>query len=198
MKKYIYISALSLSLVGMMSSCDLDAPSKSTLDSQTVFSTYDLAEQAVMGIHQSFGETNSYRGRFLPYYGLNTDIEHINGDDGTKGDDKYLLCRYDAQVNSSQMNTDNNAYAKFFEAVERANQGVAGLRAYGNVNSNSDMAQLLGELLTLRAVVYLDLLNQSPQRPCTCHVPIATKSTNSFLPIFSKRRTTVHGLTRAQ
>jgi hypothetical protein len=123
-----------------------------------VFSTYDLAEQAVMGIHQSFGETNSYRGRFLPYYGLNTDIEHINGDDGTKGDDKYLLCRYDAQVNSSQMNTDNNAYAKFFEAVERANQGVAGLRAYGNVNSNSDMAQLLGELLTLRAVVYLDLI----------------------------------------
>jgi hypothetical protein len=158
MKKFIYISALSLSLVGLMSSCDLDSPTKSDLDSQTVFSTYDLAEKAVMAIHQSFGETNSYRGRFLPYYGLNTDIEHINGDDNTKGDDKYLLCRYETAANNSQMNTDNNAYAKFFEAVERANQGIVGLRSYGNVESNSDMAQLLGELLTLRAVVYLDLL----------------------------------------
>lgn len=157
MKKYIYLSALSLSLMGL-SSCDLDSPSKSSLDAQTVFSIYDLAEQAVMGIHQSFGETNSYRGRYLPYYGLNTDIEWINGTDATNGADKYLLCWYQPQANSSTMNTDNNAYAKFFEAIERANQGITAIRTYGNIDNDADMGQLYGELLTLRAVVYLDLL----------------------------------------
>ena len=74
MKKIVYISLLSLSLTGLMSSCDLDAPSQSALDSSVIFSTPSLAEAAVMGIHQSFGETNSYRGRFLPYYGIISDV----------------------------------------------------------------------------------------------------------------------------
>ena len=50
-----------------LASCDMDAPSISSLDASSVFSTYSLAEAEVMSIHVSFGETNSYRGRFLPY-----------------------------------------------------------------------------------------------------------------------------------
>jgi hypothetical protein len=119
-----------------------------------------MAEAAVMGIHQSFGETNSYRGRFLPYYGINSDIEWINGMDPTKINDggKFDLCTYTATAANSQMNTDNNAYAKFYEGIERANKAIEGLRTYGNISTNSDMAQLLGEALTLRAVLYLDLI----------------------------------------
>lgn len=37
MKKIVYISLLSLSLTGLMSSCDLDAPSQSALDSSVIF-----------------------------------------------------------------------------------------------------------------------------------------------------------------
>ena len=77
MKKYIYSIILSLIIIGFVS-CDMDAPSQSAAESPVVFSSYALAEGAVMGIHQSFGETNSYRGRFLPYYGINSDIEWIN------------------------------------------------------------------------------------------------------------------------
>lgn len=160
MKKIVYISLLSLSLAGLMSSCDLEAPSQSALDSSVIFSTPSLAEAAVMGIHQSFGETNSYRGRFLPYYGINSDVEWINNMEATKMPDagKYDLCTYAATATNTQMNTTNNAYAKFYEGIERANQAIVGLRAYGNVESNPTMAQLLGEALTLRAVLYLDLV----------------------------------------
>lgn len=160
MKRYIYISLFSVSLIGLVSSCDLEAPSKSSMDSSVIFSTPSLAEGAVMGIHQSFGETNSYRGRYLPYYGLNSDVEWINGMDPTKMPDagKYDLCTYASTATNTQMNTTNNAYAKFYEGIERANQAIVGLRAYGDVENNSTMAQLLGEALTLRAVLYLDLV----------------------------------------
>lgn len=142
MKKLFYISLLSMSMVGGLTSCDLDSPSKSSLDSQVIFSTPSLAEAAVMGIHQSFGETNSYRGRFIPYYGLNTDLEWINGMDITKMPDggKYDLGSYAATAVNSQMNNTTNAYAKFYEGIERANQAIAGLRAYGNVENNAELA----------------------------------------------------------
>lgn len=160
MKRYIYISLFSVALMGLVSSCDLEAPSKSSMDSSVIFSTPSLAEGAVMGIHQSFGETNSYRGRYLPYYGINSDVEWINGMDPTKMPDagKYDLCTYASTATNTQMNTTNNAYAKFYEGIERANQAIVGLRAYGDVENNSTMAQLLGEALTLRAVLYLDLV----------------------------------------
>ena len=79
MKNYIKLSIMSLSLAGLMTSCDMDAPTQSTLDESSVFSQYSLAESEIMSIHVSFGETNSYRGRFLPYYGLNTDLETGSG-----------------------------------------------------------------------------------------------------------------------
>lgn len=56
------------------------------------------------------------------------------------------------------MNTDNNAYAMFYEGIERANLAIQGIRKYGNIENNRDMAQLLGEALTLRALIYNDLI----------------------------------------
>ena len=160
MKKLFYIPLLALSLTGGMASCDMEAPSQSSMDASLIFSQYAMAEAAVMGIHQSFGETNSYRGRYLPFYGINSDVEWINGleasgiNDGGKND----LATYNAQASNSQMNTDNNAYAKFYEGIERANKAIEGIRSYGNYENDPDMAHLLGEALTLRAVIYLDLI----------------------------------------
>lgn len=156
---YIKLSILSLSIAGMVTSCDMDAPTQSSLDGSSVFSIYSLAEAEVMSIHQSFGETNSYRGRFLPFYGVDTDVEWINGIIKSKEtDQKYSLGNYNTLSSNTQMNTENNAYAKFYEGIERANLAIQGLRQYGNVESNKDMAQLLGEALTLRAVIYNDLI----------------------------------------
>lgn len=158
MKNYIKLSIMALSLVGM-SSCDMESPSISSLDESSVFSTYSLAEAEIMSIHVSFGETNSYRGRFLPYYGINSDIEWINTPTyAERLTDKYALANYDTQPGNGQMNTNNNAYAKFYEGIERANLAIVGLRKYGDIENKPDMAQLLGEALTLRAVIYNDLV----------------------------------------
>jgi hypothetical protein len=73
-------------------------------------------------------------------------------------DDKAKLSNYDANVNNGQMNTADNAWAKFYEGIERANLAIRGIRTYGKVESNPQMAQILGEILTLRAVLYNDLI----------------------------------------
>ena len=149
-----------MALVAGMTSCDMDAPTQSTLDGSSVYSVYSLAEAEVMSIHVSFGETNSYRGRFLPYYGVSTDVEVPSGTApsfASKNDDKQNLLNYSTSESNGQMNTDNNAYAKFYEGIERANLAIEGIRQYGKIESNPNMAQLLGEALTLRAVIYTDL-----------------------------------------
>ena len=149
-------------LLGLFISCDelgdsLDVPAESTMDASVIFSSIDLAKQAVDGIKIPFGETNSYRGRFLPWYGMNTDSEWYNSSESTT-DDKPELCTYDAKPNNSQMNSANNAWAMMYQGIERANLCIQGLRTYGNPVPDSEMGYLLGEALTLRAVYYADLL----------------------------------------
>lgn len=148
-----------LTLAAGLNSCKdvLEAPTKSSLDESVIFSTPSLAEGAVAGVIQSFAETNSYRGRYLVNYGLNTDTEVYNSLKNTTNE-QARLSNYNTNVNNTQMNTDNNAWAKFYEGIERANLAIRGLKTYGNVQQNAELAQLLGEMLTLRAVVYNDLL----------------------------------------
>lgn len=186
MNKYIKTSFMAMSLAAVVSSCDMDAPTISTLDETSVFSTYSLAEAEVMSIHISFGETNSYRGRFLPYYGLNTDLETGSGTYPSLKDqatDKQGLWNYSTLSTNGQMNTDNNAYAKFYEGIERANLAIEGIRKHGNIEANADMRHLLGEALTLRAVVYNDLVKAwgdvparfEPNNPSNVYMPRSNK-----------------------
>ncbi|GAB6008219.1 RagB/SusD family nutrient uptake outer membrane protein [Dysgonomonas reticulitermitis] len=162
MKKNIYKSILALLFASAFSSCDLDAPTQSATDESVLYSNYALAEPAIIGICNSFAEVNSYRGRFLPYYGINSDVEWINNmpinGAGLADNGKYELAGYAARPENTQMNTPDNAWASFYGGIERANLCIRGLRAYGNVANDPGMAQLLGEALTLRAVLYLDLV----------------------------------------
>ena len=179
MKNQIKLAILSMSLVGL-ASCDMDAPSISTLDESSVFATYSLAESEVMSIHVSFGEQNSYRGRFLPYYGVNSDVEWGNAPSyADRTSDKQSLWNYSTQAGNLQMNTDNNAYAKFYEGIERANLAIKGIRQYGNIENNADMRHLLGEALTLRAVIYNDLLKAWGDVPARFE---PNNSENMYLP----------------
>ena len=177
MKRIINICMIVVSLGVFITSCDLDAPSKSAAEGSVVLSIEALAEGAVMGIHQSFGETNSYRGRFLPYYGINSDVEWINGINPTQLNDggKYEISTYATTPGNTQMNTDNNAWAKFYEGIERANKAIEGLRDFGDVEENPRMAQLLGEALTLRSVIYLDLVKAWGDVPARFE-PITTET----------------------
>ncbi|MDR1337356.1 MAG: RagB/SusD family nutrient uptake outer membrane protein [Tannerella sp.] len=157
-------------LLPVFAGCEdfLDAPTQSTMDESVVYSTEAFAQQALGGIMVSFAETNSYRGRYLINYGINTDVEitHSYYDyDKKLGTGtgviapKARIANYATQTSSTNwMESTPTCWAKLYEGIERANMAIRGLRAYGDVESRPEMAQILGEALTLRAVIYNDLL----------------------------------------
>ena len=159
MKTHIKIlaSVLAAAAVMSLSSCSeegfFDVKAPSAADESNVYSNYTLAEYAIFSISETFGHTNNYRGRFLPWYGFNTDVEWYNGSNTTG----KQLAQYNPTTNNTQMNLDNGPYNEMFVGVERANLAIEGLRAYGDVENQPDMAYLLGEALTLRAMIYYDL-----------------------------------------
>ncbi|MGO4772330.1 RagB/SusD family nutrient uptake outer membrane protein [Flavobacterium sp. W22_SRS_FK3] len=160
MKHKIIIACLAL--VTLFTACEqykddyLEGPAQSTLDESVIFSSPGLTRGAIDGIMIPFGETNSYRGRFLPFYGLNTDVEWYNASQSASSQTE--LCNYDTPVTNQQMNTSNNAWAMMFSGIERANIAIKGIRQYGNPMQDAEMGQLLGEALTFRAIYYADLM----------------------------------------
>lgn len=157
MKHTIIIAGIVLA--GLFTSCQddyLEAPAQSTLDESVIFSSIALASGAIDGIKTPFAETNSYRGRFLPYYGLNTDTEWNNA--STSAGDTADLQNYGVTSTNTQMNSTNNAWAQMYSGIERANICIRGLRLYGNPEPGTELGYLLGEAITLRAIYYADLV----------------------------------------
>ncbi|WP_066220127.1 RagB/SusD family nutrient uptake outer membrane protein [Formosa haliotis] len=154
--KFIIITGLIIA--GFLNSCsdDLDAPAKSTLDESVIFSKPGLTKGAIDGIIQPMMETNSYRGRFIPMYGSNTDTEYTYNSENV-GNSTGDLAIYNAMPNNAQMNRDDNAWAMMYRGIERANICIRGIRTYGNPEPGNEMGQYLGEALTLRALYYADL-----------------------------------------
>ncbi|MEO7976026.1 RagB/SusD family nutrient uptake outer membrane protein [Flavobacterium sp.] len=184
--KYKIIIA-GLVIAGLFSSCQdfsddyLDAPPQSTLDESLIFSTPELARDAVNGIKLSFGDTNSYRGRFLPFYGMNTDTEWYNSGE-TAANDKPALVNYDAKSTNSQMDVaetagagGGNPWTSMYRGIERANLCIRGLRKYGKPVAGSELGTLLGEALTLRAIFYSDLMKSHGDVPARFE-PVTTQT----------------------
>ena len=159
MKKIFTLIISVAAICASLASCDaiLDQESPSTFGDQIVFSNYDLTEYNIFGVLHSFGETNNYRGRFLPWYGFNTDIEWYNGT-YKPGDGRYDIAAYNIASNNSQLNLANGPYNMMYSGIERSNLIIEGLRNYGNTDTDAGMAYLLGETLTLRAMIYYDLI----------------------------------------
>ena len=156
MKKLLYIFG-SMAVMLSALSCErfLDTESPSAFDAATVYSNYSLTEGTIFGITEAFCEVNSYRGRFLPWYGFNTDVEWYNT--YKPGDGKSDIAAYDCLPNNAQLNLSNGPFPLMYMGIERANLVIEGLRQYGNTAEKADMAYLLGEALTLRAMIYYDL-----------------------------------------
>lgn len=157
MKHTILIAGIILA--SLFTSCEedfLDAPPKSTLVESEIFSDEELAAGAVDGIKVPFAETNSYRGRFTPLYGLNTDVEWNNSSQSANATSE--LVTYNFNATNTQMNSTDNAWAMMYVGIERANLCIRGIRTYGTPEPGNEFGYLLGEALTLRAIYYADLL----------------------------------------
>lgn len=157
----IFVSAGILAGLSLVS-CDLTTESQSTFDTPTVFADPTLTEYQLFSIYEVFGHTNSHRGRYLPWYGYNTDIEWYVSN---TQDAKSQIAQYAITVNNSQLNLADGPYNELFAGIERANLAISGIRQYGDPASRPEMAALLGEALTLRAVLYTELLKAFGEVP---------------------------------
>ena len=145
-----------------LASCDLTMESQSTFDAPTVFADPTLTQYQLYSIYEVFGHTNSHRARYLPWYGYNTDIEwYISNTQ----DAKSQIAQYAITVNNSQLNLQDGPYNELFGGIERANLAIDGIRKYGDPESRPEMAALLGEALTMRAVLYPELLKAFGEVP---------------------------------
>jgi hypothetical protein len=97
--------------------------------------------------------------------GINTDIEYRQGWSSgaqltsTKSDDLFALYNPNSSVGDGYNNSDAaNPWSRMYQAIERANLVIAGIREFGNPEAGNDMGHLLGEALTMRAFVYYDLI----------------------------------------
>ena len=145
-----------------LASCDLTTESQSTFDETQVFSDPTLTEYQLFSVYEVFSHQNSHRGRYLPWYGYNTDIEWYISN---TADDKADIVKYDMLSTNSQMNDANNPYNDLSSGVELVNLAIEGIRTYGNPETRPEMAALLGEALTLRAILYTELLKAYGEVP---------------------------------
>lgn len=183
MKKFLTFLSVGTLALGLVS-CDkfFDVKSPSAADDAAVFTDYTLSEYAIFGIHESYGMVNCYRGRYLPWYGFNSDIEWYNGTN-TAGKE---ITQYAITTTNSQLNLSNGPYNVMYEAIEKANLVIEGLNKYGNCDKDSDMGFLLGEALCLRAMTYFDLIKawgDVPARfePITSETIYASKSNRDII-----------------
>ena len=108
--------------------------------------------------------------------GMNSDIELVDGLGATNSNssNERGLCNYNPQLSWSKL---NNNWKGMYEAIENANiviEGIEGsaLITDGNT-SRSKMLMFKGEALTLRAMLYLDLIRTYGD------VPMKFETTNS-------------------
>ena len=151
-----------LSVAAFTASCDLTTQSSSTKTEADVYSDPTLTEYQLYSITEVFGHTNSHRGRYLPWYGYNTDIEWYVSN---TVDDKSRIAQYAVTATNSQLNVSDNPYNELMTGVERANLAISKIRKYGSVETRPEMAEKLGEALTLRALMYTELLKAYGEVP---------------------------------
>lgn len=164
-KLYTYIICSVMTLFASSCTDWLDVPSNSYLSDDKVFSVPDSANQGIAAIYSMVGENNSYRNRLWLQLGLNTDIEYRGGwEKGaeisiSKADDYLALYAAVPSLAEGYNNADAaNPWSRLYQAIERCNLAVAGIRKYGKPAVGNDMGQLLGEALAMRAYFYYDLV----------------------------------------
>lgn len=154
--------ALSAGLMGMSSCSDfLDQTSPSEQTQSTVYESPYYTGLAVNKIYGGLGDDRTYSQDFAIIQGMNSDCELVDG----LGQNAYAssergMCNYN--ITSSYTRLDDK-WTKLYGVVENANlviEGVRGSSLYQNGSSSEkkEMGRYLGEALTLRAMVYFDII----------------------------------------
>jgi len=156
MKKILGLAALSMGV--LLTSCSdfLDQKSPSDHDQESVFNSAYWTGLEINKIYGDFGQDDMYSNRLFISYGANTDTELIDGL-GTKSTEANERGWMNYNGNAAGWNRIGNTWTWLYGCIEYCNQAIEGIRNSSIANETA-MKRYLGEALTLRAMLYLDLV----------------------------------------
>jgi len=168
---------LFIATAGLIACQPLSQKAQSSFDDSSVFSNEALTRYALSGVYMSYAE-NGYGTDYFLLYGPNTDVEVVQN---TTDADTPNLCRYSISPTVAKLDIPSTTgiFGGNFRGIERANIALRGLEQYGNIGENKNMAALYGEALTVRALLYTDLMNLYGEVPARFE-PITTET--KYLP----------------
>lgn len=181
MKKIISTFALSLGLLSMVSCSDfLDQNSPSELNKETVYNSTYYTGLRINKIYGGLASDRTYAQDFSIVMGLNTDCELIDALDanGVHSTGNYRgVMNYNVDPGFNNL---DKVWTDMFKIIEDANLCIEGIRqsplmTSGSKKEQTTMKRYLGEALTLRAMVYFDLVRTFGD------IPMKLESTKSDL-----------------
>ncbi len=176
MKKSIYKVLLMASIASIFTSCDsfLDTSSPSVVDADFVFSNIETARAAMDGAYEQWRSTaENYvfgNGLFYATEICGSDIErHPEAFSNQPGrhypETFYQNGTYASSYGLLSYQNESNGYTELFSCVAKANaiinamQSTAEFETFMSAGEPSDLSQLYGEAIALRAVAYRELIH---------------------------------------
>ncbi len=191
MKKVIY-KALLIAGITTIASCKdyLETSSPSVIDATFVFSNIETARAAMDGAYEQWRATAQEHvfgdGLFYGADVTGSDIERHPEAFTNQPGRHYPECLYQNGTYASSYNllsyqTETNAYTQLYSCIAKANAIINAMQGSDNFNTimsgeqPSDLSQLYGEAMALRAVSYRELIRLYGDVPYAVKNGVAAK-----------------------
>lgn len=150
--KYILSGFFAISLVSCEDFFKTESPSAMDV---SVYASTVQTEEVIGGLYDQLGQDKSYRNRLAcGYQGMNTDIEHNTKNSGKADYAVYNMTTTDSDLSVS---TGKDPWGYLTTIIERANTAIDGIESYADT-TQLEFRYYLGEVLTLRAFTYLEMV----------------------------------------
>lgn len=185
MKKILSIITLSAGILAMSSCSDfLDQTSPSQQTDETVWNSVFYTGTRVNKLYGALGQDRTYSQDLSIVWNLNSDCELVDG----LGTDAYNASSERGNMNYNQnpgWSKIEGVWTALYGIIEDANLNVQGIRNSGLLTAGGSdqkaMERYLGESLTLRAMIYFDLVKFFGDVPFKTE-PTLSDLSNAYLP----------------
>lgn len=179
--KSVLLSLISIYCI-LCSSCKkyLDVENPSTVSQDAVFPSLSYTESAVIGVYNKLMGDNGYGSRISLLYPMAAEDFKTSGDYNPL-DRRGLSC-YGASPDNTEL---DKPFIQLYEGIERANICIKYIPASdlynnGTAAEKTAMRRLYGEVLTLRAQFYHELIRNWGDVPA--HLQPSADVSNLYLP----------------
>ena len=159
-RKHILLSALIVSALGL-TSCDsyLDTSSKTSLNSETAYSSPEAAEMDLVGCYDGWQRTISDEGVGIYLTAEFASEQAFAGLGLSDAKNNNILDQFDLGIAPSYNDMFNTDWKNYYQAIFRCNQLIKA-DTDGSIKWNGDQktqGRLIGEARAIRAILYFDL-----------------------------------------